>query len=135
MVSDLLSGLLAALVSTNTPAAVSNLVQFSQAMGQLAGELTGMVASNKLEFNQAIGSLEATARVLERLSLAVEQGQGLAGALLKDPQLKESFTQTARNLQTVSSNLSYHGLLYKPRHPKSEAPNAPPAFPPKSPFK
>jgi phospholipid/cholesterol/gamma-HCH transport system substrate-binding protein len=114
---------------------VSNLVQFSTEMDQLASELTLMVASNKVEFNQAIQSLGATARVLERMSIAVEHGEGLAGALVSDQHLKESFAQMVHNLELVSSNLSYHGLLYKPRHPKPEAAKSPPDFEPKTPFK
>lgn len=113
---------------------ISNIVQFSEEMDRLAREMTEMVATNKIEFNKAIQSLEATARVLERLSASVEDGQGLAGALVKDPRLKESFTQVVRNLETVSSNISYHGLLYKPKHPKTNAVNPGFRFEPKSPF-
>jgi phospholipid/cholesterol/gamma-HCH transport system substrate-binding protein len=125
------------LVETNSRPiflSVSNLVLFSQEMDLLASELQQVVATNKVELAQGIRSLDATARVLEKLTRSVEQGQGLAGALVQDNALKESFVQMVQNLQTVSSNISYHGLLYKPRHPKTNAPAPSLQSQPKTPF-
>ena len=48
----------------------------------------------------------------------------MIGSLLKNETLKEEFLDTLHNLGTLSSNLSRHGLLWKPRFPKPSPGNA-----------
>ncbi len=112
---------------------VSNLVRFSAELDQLSAEMTQTVASNRTELTAAVRSLDTTARTLERLAYAVEEGQGVAGALIKDQQLKASLVHIVQNLDTVSSNIAKYGLLYKPRHPNTNV-VPPPKYSPKSPF-
>lgn len=124
------------LVATNsTPIfkSVSNLVHFSDQLDIVATELAQLVATNRIEFTKAINSLDNTAEVLERLAYSVEEGRGLAGALLKDDQLKNQISGLVADLQVAASNVSNYGLLYKPR----KAPRAPqnPPYPGKSPIK
>lgn len=123
------------LVQTNSDSifiSVSNLVHFSDQLNTVATELAQLVATNRIEFTKAINSLDNTAEVLERLAYSVEEGRGLAGALIKDDQLKQRIVNIAENLQNVSSNINRYGLLYKPK--QSRQPQNPP-YPGKSPIK
>ena len=125
-----------ALVETNsTPifVSVSNLVQFSDQLSMVATELSQLVATNRFELTKAINSLDNTAQVLERLAYGVEEGRGLAGALLKDDQLKKQIGNLVADLQVAASNISNYGLLYKPKKPSRQAQNPP--YPGKSPIK
>jgi len=109
------------LVDTNSRPifiSVSNLVQFSEDLSLLSQEFNQMVITNSTELNKAVKSLESTSGALQRLAGGLEKGQGLAGALLKDQDLRESVHRIAQNLETVSSNIMRHGLLYKPKQPK-----------------
>jgi len=124
------------LVETNsTPifVSVSNLVHFSDQLSTVATELSQLVATNRVEFTKAINSLDNTAEVLERLAYSVEEGRGLAGALLKDDQLKNRINGLVADLQVAASNISNYGLLYKPKKPSRASQNPP--YPGKSPIK
>ena len=124
------------MVETNsTPifVSVSNLVHFSDQLSIVATELSQLVATNRVEFTKAINSLDSTAEVLERLAYSVEEGRGLAGALLKDDQLKNRIHSLVADLQVAASNISNYGLLFKPKKP-SRAPQNPP-YPGKSPIR
>jgi phospholipid/cholesterol/gamma-HCH transport system substrate-binding protein len=123
------------LVETNSGSifvSVSNLVHFSDQLNTMAGELSQLLATNRVELTKGIKSLDNTAEVLERLAYSVEEGRGLAGALIKDDELKNQIMNIAANLQTVSSNISRFGLLYKPK--QSRQSQSPP-YPGKSPIK
>jgi phospholipid/cholesterol/gamma-HCH transport system substrate-binding protein len=123
------------LVQTNSASifvSVSNLLHFSDQLSIVATELGQLVATNRIEFTKAINSLDNTAEVLERLAYSVEEGRGLAGALIKDDQLKDRIANIAENLQNVSSNINRFGLLYKPK--QSRQPQKPP-YPGKSAIK
>ena len=111
------------LVDTNSRPifiSVSNMVRFSEELTVLAQELGQTVETNRMELTKAIKSLETAAGAIQRVSSSVEKGEGLAGALIKDPALKTQFEHIAQNLETVSSNISRHGLLYKPKQPKPD---------------
>ena len=124
------------LVETNSRSifvSVSNLVQFSDQLSTVATELSQLVATNRVEFTKAINSLDNTAEVLERLAYSVEEGRGLAGALLKDDDLKNRIASLVADLQVAASNVSNFGLLYRPKKP-ARAPQNPP-YPGKSPIR
>ncbi len=123
------------LVDTNSRPifiSVSNMVRFSEELTVLAQELGQTVETNRMELTKAIKSLETAAGGIQRLTASVEKGEGLAGALIRDPSLKARFDHIAENLETVSSNMSRHGLLYKPKQPKPGAADRP--FRGKAPF-
>lgn len=125
-----------AMVATNsTPifVSVSNLVHFSDQLNTVATELSQLVATNRVEFTKAVNSLDNTAEVLERLAYSVEEGRGLAGAMLKDDQLKNRITSLVADLQIAASNISHYGLLFKPKKPPRQPQNPP--YPGKSPIK
>lgn len=111
---------------------VSNMVRFSEELTVLAQELAQTVETNRMELTKAIKSLETAAAGIQRLTAGVEKGEGLAGALITDPELKTRFEHIAQNLETVSSNISRHGLLYKPKQPKPDGAARP--FRGKAPF-
>jgi hypothetical protein len=111
------------LVDTNSPSltrAVTNLVQFSDQLNLLAIEMQQAVSTNKVELNAAIKNLGSMTTVLDRLLKDVDAGRGLAGALIRDENLKIDLRQIARNVSNLSSNLNRYGLLYKPKPPKPQ---------------
>ena len=112
--------------------AVSNLVQFSQDLDKLAGELGEMILTNRLELNLAVKSLQETSKVIEGIARDVEAGKGLAGTLVKDTGLQGNLTNMVANLATLSSNLNRYGLLYKPKKPKPPG-DAPKVYPGRNP--
>ncbi|HEY0455955.1 MAG TPA: MlaD family protein [Verrucomicrobiae bacterium] len=112
------------LVSTNAPyiaLSVSNLVLFSQDLDKLADEMNATVVTNRIELTKAVKNLERTTAVLERLANDIESGKGLAGSLIKDPQLQANISSTAAHLATLSSNIARYGLLFKPKQPRVES--------------
>jgi len=124
------------LVDTNSPPiskAVTNLVLFSEELDKLAVEMQQAVYTNKIELTAAVRNLNSMSTVLERLLRDVDSGHGLAGALMRDENLKIDLRQIAINFTILSSNLNKYGLLYKPKPPKKEA--GTPAYTGKTPFK
>ena len=113
--------------------AVSNLVQFSQDLDKLGGELGEMILTNRHELNLAVKSLQATSKVIEGVARDVEAGKGLAGTLVKDAGLQGNLTNMVANLATLSSNLNRYGLLYKPKKPKPPE-DAPRVYPGRNPI-
>jgi phospholipid/cholesterol/gamma-HCH transport system substrate-binding protein len=125
------------LVQTNTPpltTAISNLVHFSEQLDQVTEELQLTIATNRVEITTAVQNVqEASARMNELLS-DVQAGKGLVGGLLKDEQLRALFSTTVSNLSVVSSNLSQHGLLWRPPK-KRVAPADTSIYPGKNPMR
>jgi len=124
------------LVDTNSPPisiSVSNLVKFSEELDKLAAEMAQTVATNRIELTKGVQNLEKTTAVLERLANNVEAGQGLAGMLIKDEEVKFNLSNMVVNFTTLSSNLNKFGLLYKPKQPKTSQPPRG-GFPGRSPF-
>jgi phospholipid/cholesterol/gamma-HCH transport system substrate-binding protein len=112
------------LIHTNAPAitgSISNLANFAKSIDGLARDLDETFSTNRLELTSAIRNLEEASRVLNGLTREVESGKGLAGAVLKDEQLRTNVTQVTAGLNTLVSNLNRYGLLYKPKPPKKES--------------
>lgn len=108
-------------VETNTQplsATVANLEAFSGQLNTVATELHHMVATNRTDIRDAIQSIESATHQISLLSSDLQDGKGMVGSLLKNETLKEDFLETLHNLGSLSSNLSRHGLLWKPRLPK-----------------
>ncbi len=112
---------------------VSNLAHFSDQLNKLADELSETVITNRVTVTRAMNNLEAASRSVTNLLGEVEAGNGLAGSLLKDREMKEHFSETiasarelAFNLNVLSSNINTKGIwrtLWKPK--------TPPPLPPK----
>ncbi len=106
---------------------VSNLVQFSSDLNNLSDQLAETLNTNRTTVTVAINNLQAATRQMTNLLDGIEKGQGLAGALLKDQQLKTDLSDTvasarelAFNLNVLSSNINNKGLwrvLWKPKTP------------------
>jgi phospholipid/cholesterol/gamma-HCH transport system substrate-binding protein len=106
------------LVETNTPpliGTVSNLVLFSEQLNRVSEELQLAVATNRIEITAAIKNIESSTLQVNKLLSDIEAGRGLVGSLLKDDHIGEQFRGTVGHLNVLSSNLSTHGLLWRPR--------------------
>ncbi|MSU34946.1 MAG: MCE family protein [Pedosphaera sp.] len=75
----------------------------------------GILDINKAEIRTAIISLRESADNLKAVTGEIQAGKGLAGAILKDAELKDHFSDLVLNLTTLTSNLTKYGLLYKPK--------------------
>ena len=125
------------LIETNSrpfSVAVTNLVHFSEGLDKMADEMNLAVITNRTELTKAVKNLENTTRAIDGLVKDLEGGKGLAGALLKDEQLKTNLLQMAGRLNNLASNLDAHGIFYKPKPPKKQD-VTPPAYPGRNPLK
>ena len=116
-------------ITTNAPAlsvSLTNLALFSEDLNRLSGDLRQTLAENRSTLSAAAKNLEDSTRAIGGMAKDLDQGKGLAGALLKDEGLRANLSATLANLSTFSSNLARYGLLYKPKPPKPEFDNRPP---------
>lgn len=100
---------------------VENFQRFSQQMDDLGRRLNGTIDENRTNLDATFQNLRSASSSLDQIAKDLNSGQGLAGGLLRDKELKESLRQTVFHFEILSSNLSKYGLLYKPRAPKPEA--------------
>ncbi len=125
------------LVSTNSPSftvALTNFARFSEDLNRLAGEVRETLSENRSALAGTVKNLEDSSRAVRSLASDLDQGKGLAGAMLKDEQIRANLSATLANLTTLSSNLARYGLLHKPKPPKSALDSRPP-YPGYSPTK
>jgi phospholipid/cholesterol/gamma-HCH transport system substrate-binding protein len=129
------------LVETNSPAvsgslsnllsfsrqlqSVTNLVAFSEQLNRLGADLREVIATNRADLTETVQNIESASSSLKELMSDLQAGKGLAGRLLKSPELDSQTTLLISNLTVVSSNLARFGLLYRPKPPKTPATNAP----------
>jgi phospholipid/cholesterol/gamma-HCH transport system substrate-binding protein len=109
---------LSGLVKANAPGVstgVSNLVEFSRQLRQVAGDLEQTVTTNRGQFTAAVKSIDSAGVLVNDLLTGLQAGKGLAGSLLQDRQMQQQMTLSISNLSILSSNLARFGLLYKPR--------------------
>jgi len=122
-----------AVLETNAPAlseSASNLVLFSKQLNEFASQIQGLVATNSDDINQTVKNVEASSESLKSLAADLEQGKGLAGTVLKNPELAAKVSEIANNLSITTSNLNRLGLWHilwqhKPPKPGSKAPPEP----------
>jgi phospholipid/cholesterol/gamma-HCH transport system substrate-binding protein len=118
-------------------ASVSNMFRFSGQLNVVGDDLQAVVRTNSAQISSAVKNIESSTVVLKSLLDDVQAGQGLAGGLLKDEQLKNHVSMLASNLAVTSSNLNRLGLwgiLWKPKTPGTEAQTNQVLYPPKNPF-
>lgn len=114
-----------ALVSANTPAvnqSGSNLVHLSERLNEVADNLNGVVLSNRADVAAAVKNLKESSETLKGLLGDVQAGKGLAGAVLKDPQLAGNVSAVVSNLSVTTSNLNrlgFWGVLWRHKPPKA----------------
>lgn len=125
------------LVSTNSPSfavALTNFARFSEDLNRLAGEVRETLSENRSSLAGTVKNLEDSSRTVRGLANDLDQGKGLAGAMLKDEQIRVNLSATLANLTTLSSNLARFGLLHKPKSSKPARDPRPP-YPGYSPTK
>lgn len=111
------------IVATNTvplATSLSNLVRFSARLQTVAADLDDTILTNRAGISAAVQNLQGATASLKKITDDLQAGQGLAGGLLKDAQMKSDVSVTFSNLAVVSSNLAKYGLLYKPKPPPSQ---------------
>jgi hypothetical protein len=69
--------------------------------------------------------------MMKSLLSELQAGKGLAGSLLKSEQMDVGFSQLMSNLTVLSSNLTRHGLLWKPKQTEAKPPS--PLYPGRDP--
>ena len=101
------------LVAANRPqvnTAVSNAVAFTAELNHLAGSAQELLATNRVNITAATADFAATAATIKQLSLDLQAGKGLAGAVLQNQELATNVEAIAANLAVTSSNLNRLGL-------------------------
>jgi phospholipid/cholesterol/gamma-HCH transport system substrate-binding protein len=94
---------------------ISNLVLFSDQLNHLTAQLQETLNTNQTEITAAIKNIESASLNLDRLFAGIEEGQGLAGSLLRDPVVQHQFEEMVTNFSILSSNLNAHGIFWRPR--------------------
>ena len=129
------------LLETNRAAidsSLSNVFRFSEQINVLADDFHAVLVTNRANISAAVKNIESSTVVLKNLLDELQAGQGLAGGLLKDEQLKNHVSMLASNLAVTSSNLNRLGLwgiLWKSKPPKTESRTNEILYPPKNPLK
>ncbi len=86
-----------------------DLVPIDNLRGKSEGDILGMVGKilgeNRERIEHGLASLDS-------LLTALDSGEGIFGGLLKDPEAKENFLTTVRNMEMLTTNLSKgNGIL------------------------
>lgn len=110
----------------------SNFVKLSTNLNAVAEELRLAIADNRSGLRETLTNFQAASVSVRHIAAELDAGKGLAGSLLKDPQMQSQMSQTVSNLSVLSSNLNRYGLLYKPRPPRVSSSST--TYPGKSPF-
>ena len=106
------------LVRSNSPAisgTLSNLSVFSVMLTGVATNLNAVIDSNKASLGVSLANLQTATADAKGLVADLQGGRGLAGAVFKDDTLRLQAGGAVSNLMVLSSNLSQHGILWKPR--------------------
>jgi phospholipid/cholesterol/gamma-HCH transport system substrate-binding protein len=113
-------------VRTNTPSlsqSITNFGLFTEKLNTVTLELQETVATNRVEFTATIKNIERATDRADKLLAEVEQGRGLAGALLKNDQLAGNVSLVVSNFAVFGSNLNTKGIwgvFRKPKIPKEK---------------
>jgi phospholipid/cholesterol/gamma-HCH transport system substrate-binding protein len=104
--------------------AVSNVVLFSAGLTRVADSAQGILDSNAVTVAHATKNLEDATATLKLVVADVQNGKGLVGSLLQNPQLAADVSCLTSNLSITSSNLNRLGLwgiLWSHRPPATNA--------------
>jgi hypothetical protein len=99
---------------------VANFGEFTEKLNGVTMELQETLATNRIEITKAIKNVESATIKVNGLLTELEQGRGLAGALLKNDQLADNISQTVSNLAVFSGNLNSKGLWGVIKKPKDK---------------
>ena len=115
-----LAGGLNRLIATNSPplaVSLTNLARVTEDLTPIADEVRQTLGENRHTLSNAVLNLRDATATVGRLARDLESGQGVAGGLMRDEELRRTLTRTLMNLETASSNVANYGLLFKPRKP------------------
>lgn len=109
--------------------AVTNAQTFTLKLNVIADHLDQIIVTNRGNLADTLQNLRDTTASLKQLTSNLQSGQGLAGGLLKDEEMKTELsallsnaTATAAAFSAFGSNLNQHGLwhmLWKPKDGES----------------
>jgi len=119
-------------------ATLSNLVLFSEQARELTAKLDGTVDAAAPSMSNAVKNIESASAILESLLGDMQDGKGLAGAMLKDEQLAADVEAISRNLSITSSNINQSGLwrvLWGPKPKRTNQPSEGILRAPRDPFR
>ncbi|MDB6056051.1 MAG: ttg2C [Verrucomicrobiales bacterium] len=103
-------------------ASINNIVQFSEQLDRLGSELNVLLNTNRSDFSMAVNNFKDASAGVKEIVENVRSGKGVVGGLLSDELAKQQLFDIIQNMTVLSSNLSHHGILYKPKQPKATAP-------------
>lgn len=112
------------MVASNTQpvnVAVSNLLVFAHGMERLGETLNAAVTENRKSLHETLVHAEAATKSIELLTRDLNNGKGVAGALLNDADIREALRKAIFTFSLFSSNLNRDGIFYKQRTPKPAA--------------
>ncbi len=107
--------------------AVSNVVLFSAKLDTLADSAQALLNTNGANLTVATRNIDELTVTAKQLAADVQAGQGLAGAILQNPELATHVQSLAANLALTSSNLNRLGLwgiLWSHKPVSTNSPNA-----------
>jgi len=109
-------------LDTNTASlslSVTNLAMFTEKLNHLTAELQDTLATNKLELSAAMQNIGRATGRADRILEEVEQGKGLAGAILKNDEMAVYTSLLVSNFMVFGSNLNERGIWGVFRRPKA----------------
>jgi hypothetical protein len=112
-------------------AAITNFVNFSGRLNTVTAQLGDVISNNSGDLSIAVKNFRDVSASLKQLSDGLEAGQGVAGALLKDEQMKGELGALLTNANALTEQFSLFGLHLNQRgifrmmlKPKAEETNA-----------
>jgi phospholipid/cholesterol/gamma-HCH transport system substrate-binding protein len=108
-------------VRTNTPAlsvTITNFGLFTDKLNKVTFALQETLATNRDQLFSAIQNVDKATEKLDALLENVQQGKGLAGALLNNQEMANHVSIIASNFAVLSSNVNHKGLWGVFRKPK-----------------
>ena len=126
------AGELEVLIATNAPtvqSALSNIEAFSVKLDKTTADLQSTLANNRTNITAVVENLATATESIKgitqsanRILTEIESGQGLAGGLLKNEEMRLQFQAVLTNLNgtaihfsNLASNLNARGIFYKPK--------------------
>jgi len=126
------AGELEVLIATNAPtvqSALSNIETFSVKLDKTTADLQSTLANNRTNITAVVENLATATESIKgitqsanRILMEIESGEGLAGGLLKNEDMRIQFQAVLTNLNgtaihfsNLASNLNARGIFYKPK--------------------
>lgn len=126
------AGELEVLIATNAPtvqSALSNIEAFSVKLDKTTADLQSTLANNRTNITAVVENLATATENIKGITQSanrifdeIESGQGLAGGLLKNEEMRLQFQAVLTNLNgtaihfsNLASNLNARGIFYKPK--------------------